>query len=142
LNGYYIGGADLSTIHEVDSVVGAFMFVRRDVGEQIGWWDEDYFLNGEDIDFCYRVKERGYRVVYNPESMIIHHRGASKGTRKESAQVTTASRNSKLLTTKASVDAMQIFYDKHYRKKYPRIINAIIDLGIIGVRIKRRLAVK
>ena len=141
-NLYNQGWKNINTIHEVDSVVGAFMLVPRKIGELIGWWDEDYFLNGEDIDFCYRVKEKGYKVVYYPPVKIIHHRGASKGTRTESQSITHASSEGKLRVANASIDSMSIFYNKHLRNKYPRIMNVFVDVGLLGIRLIRKYKIR
>lgn len=136
-NRYYQGWKDLETTHEIDSAVGAFMLVRRKVGEKIGWWDKDYFLNGEDIDFCYCVKQLGYKIMYHPAVTITHYRGASKGTRKESKEVTKASKKTKIVVVNATVDAMTLFYNKHYRGKYPKIIDMCVDCGVRLLRVKR-----
>lgn len=141
-NKYNQGWKDMNQVHDVDSVVGAFMLVRRSVGESIGWWDEDYFLNGEDIDFCYRVKEKGFKVVYYPDVKITHYRGASKGTRVETQGVSKANREGKLRVANASVNSMRIFYDKHLRSKYPKMISMLVDLGIVALHKLREIKVK
>lgn len=141
-NGYYQGWKDLDTTHEIDSSVGAFMLVRRPIGNEVTWWDEDYFLNGEDIDLCYRIKQAGHKVVYHPQVVITHYRGASKGTRKESSTISTASKKTKVVVADASVNAMDIFYNKHLRDKYPWIINKSVDLFLPLLKLKRRLLTK
>ncbi len=141
-NQYNQGWKDMNTIHEVDSVVGAFMLIPRRIGDEISWWDEDYFLNGEDIDFCYRVREKGYKVVYYPPVKIIHYRGASKGTRTESQSITHASNEGKLRVANASVDAMSIFYHKHLRNKYPKIVNIFVEGGLWGIRLIREYKIR
>src|SRR3989344_2651866 len=50
-SGYSLGFMDFSNIHEIDACAGAFMMVRQQAGEKIGWWDEDYFFYGEDLEF-------------------------------------------------------------------------------------------
>ncbi len=144
-NQYYRGWEDMESIHGVDAVVGAFMLLPRTVGEQIGWWDEDYFLNGEDIDFCFQVTKRGYKVVYYPHVHIVHYRGASKGTRSETRKISKASYTQKKTFSVATMDAMQMFYNKNLRGNYPWILNVLVDIGItllkkvrlIKVRLKR-----
>jgi GT2 family glycosyltransferase len=56
-NHYFLGGLDMKTAHEIDLCIAHFMFTRRSVFEKIGKWDERFFLYGEDVDFCFRVKE-------------------------------------------------------------------------------------
>lgn len=62
---------------EVDSVIGACMMVRRDVLEQVGSFDEDYFLFLEETDWCYRIKRKGWKVFHLPQAEIIHFQGKS-----------------------------------------------------------------
>jgi len=50
--GYTQGWKDLKTTHEVDAIEGAFMIMPYQVGKKVGWWDEDYFFYGEDLQFC------------------------------------------------------------------------------------------
>ncbi len=63
---------DHSSIKEVDYVIGACQLVRASVFEKIGLLDENIFYGPEDVDFCLRVWQAGYKVVYNPEAIIIH----------------------------------------------------------------------
>ncbi|PJA38568.1 hypothetical protein CO180_03245, partial [candidate division WWE3 bacterium CG_4_9_14_3_um_filter_41_6] len=131
------GWKDLNVAHEIDSAVGAFMFMRRDVGENIGWWDEDYFLNGEDLDLCFQTKKAGYKVMYFPDCSITHFRGASKGTRKEGEKLSSASKDGKLLVARSSVNAMEIFYNKNLRSRYNGFVNMMVDFGLMLLRWKR-----
>lgn len=136
-NQYNQGWKNLNLSHEIDSVVGAFEFVRREVGEKIEWWDEDYFLNGEDIDLCFKTKQAGFTVMYFPDCLITHFRGASKGTRREGQKLSTASKEGKILVARSSVDSMEIFYNKHLRKRYNLLVNWYVDLGLWILRQKR-----
>src|SRR5579872_4842733 len=74
-SGYTMSYASLKKTHEIDALAGAFMMTRREAGEQVGWWDEDYFFNGEDIDFCYELKQKGWKIYYVPEVKILHYGG-------------------------------------------------------------------
>jgi len=127
---YHQTWKDLSKTHEIDSCVGAFMMVRRGAMEEVGVWDEDFFFYGEDLDWCYRFREKGFKVMFYPHVKIIHHKGASSGMKKSSQEVTTASRESKRRARKASTEAMRIFYEKHYIKKYPKLVNWLVLRGI------------
>jgi GT2 family glycosyltransferase len=64
---------------DVDAVTGAAMAIRRGVLNAIGLLDEDYFVYFEDIDFCLRAKEAGYRVAYLPQAVAQHHVATSLG---------------------------------------------------------------
>jgi len=127
---YIMGWEDLATTHEVDSIEGAFMLVPREAGEKIGWWDEDYFLNGEDIDFCYMLKQKGYKNYYIPTVTILHYKGVTMGTKKISAHITTASKERKIRSTEARFNAMKIFYEKHYKSIYSPLVMNMCFMGI------------
>jgi hypothetical protein len=61
----------------VDWVVGAALLVRWEILEQIGGFDEGYFMYSEELDLCRRIKEAGWQIVYLPAAQIIHHEGKS-----------------------------------------------------------------
>jgi N-acetylglucosaminyl-diphospho-decaprenol L-rhamnosyltransferase len=64
---------------EVDAVNGAFMLVRREAVEQVGLLDEDYWLYMEDLDWCYRFHQAGWRVWYEGSVTVIHVKGGTSG---------------------------------------------------------------
>lgn len=104
-------------ITEVDSVVGAFLLIRREAVEKIGLLDEDYFMYGEDLDWCYRAKQAGYKVMYVPITQVVHDKGSS----------------SKKIPVRMIYEfhrAMQIFYNKHYRNQYNFFVSGLVSLGI------------
>jgi len=123
--------------HAIDAVGGMFMLMRRKVGEQVGWWDEDYPLYGEDIDFCYRLREAGYRNLYWPKVTVLHYKGVTTGMSKQSSKVSTAKKDTIRRVKGWSVQAMEIFYKKHYVNKYPFFINWLVFLGIKIMKFRR-----
>ena len=123
--------------HEIDAVGGMFMLMRKDVGEEVGWWDEDYPLYGEDIDFCYRIHEAGYHNLYWPTVTVLHYKGVSTGMSKQSATVSTAKKETTRRVKGWSIQAMELFYQKHYVKKYPFFINWLVYLGIKLLKFRR-----
>lgn len=133
-NGYHLGYKNIDRIHEIDSCVGAFMLIRRSIGESIDWLDEDYFWYGEDIDFCFRVKQKGWKVYYVPTCKITHYKGASSGLKNHSRHVASATTETKILASKARFDVMETFYRKHYQEEYP---NWLMRLVFIGITVKR-----
>lgn len=137
LNGYHLGYCNLDRVHEIDSCVGAFMLIRNEVGSAVGWLDEDYYWYGEDLDFCYKVKQRGWKTMFVPDTKIIHWKGASSGIRNESQPISTASKETKIKSALASTQAMRIFYQKHYLKKYPKILTSLVLLMITLLEKKR-----
>jgi len=58
---------------EVDWLIGACLMIRRAAAEDVGLMDERFFLYFEDVDLCYRMKQRGWGVVYVPEAVMVHH---------------------------------------------------------------------
>ncbi|HYF84141.1 MAG TPA: glycosyltransferase family 2 protein [Clostridia bacterium] len=114
---YNLTYLDENETYEVDSIVGAFMLIRREVIEQVGILDEEYFMYGEDIDWCYRIKQAGWKVVYNHEAEIVHYKGASGGKRNPR-------------TIYEFYRAMYLFYKKHYESQYSFIVTGIIYFGI------------
>lgn len=136
-NGYHLGYRKMDHVHEIDSCAGAFMIVRRKVGDSVSWLDEDYFWYGEDLDFCYRVKKKGWKIMYVPDVKITHHKGAASGIKKQSRHITLASRKTRVHATKARFEAMRIFYKKHYKIKYPLFIYSLV---MVAVKIKEKLA--
>ena len=135
--GYTLGFLPLDKVHEIDSGTGAFLLVRRKAGEAVNWWDEDYFWYGEDLDFCYKLKERGWKIFYNPEVKITHYKGISSGIKKHTAGISTATKETKKKAALASTQAMRIFYQKHYFSKYPKLISWLILWGVNFLERKR-----
>ncbi len=75
LNGYLQSWLPQDEIAEVKAVSGSCMFIRREVYEQIGGLDEQFFAYQEDSDYCMRARQAGWRVMYVPLSSIIHYAG-------------------------------------------------------------------
>ena len=128
--GYSLGHLDLNKTHEIDALAGAFMLVKREAGEQVGWWDEDFFWYGDDLDFCYRLKEKQWKIYFVPEFEILHYKGASGGIKKHSKLISTANSETRKRAHEARFAAMKIFYDKHYKHKYPKIVRNLVLSGI------------
>lgn len=123
---YNLTYLDPDQMADVDSVVGAFMLMRTAALEQTGLLDEAFFMYGEDIDLCFRIKEQGWRVVYYPQVTVLHIKGAA--SRKNSAQA-----------TRAFYEAMKIFHDKHYRAGSPFYVNWAVDVGVWLLRLAMQL---
>jgi len=97
---YNLTYKDENESYEVDAISGSFMMMRKEVYENTGGFDEDYFMYGEDLDLCYRIQQAGYQVYYVHETQIIHYKGES-------------TRRSSLDETKFFYDAMHLFVKKH-----------------------------
>ena len=127
---YHLGYMDLNKAHEIDAGFGTFMLIRKEILKDVGNWDESYFFYGEDLDYFYRIKKSGWKVMFYPEVLAHHHKGASSGLRKESASVSKADKKTKIKTAQASITAMERFYNKFYKDKYNSLITCCVLLGI------------
>lgn len=134
---YHLTYLPLNTTHEIDSAVGAFMMMPKVAIEKVGLLDEDFFFYGEDIDWCYRFKEKGFKVYYFPDVSITHYKGVSSGIRKESLAITSATKQSRMKVALASIVAMRLFYDKHFKQHYPFFITWLVYGGIWLMKKKR-----
>ncbi|MBS2007695.1 MAG: glycosyltransferase [Cyanobacteria bacterium SZAS TMP-1] len=114
---YNMTFADPDELLEVDALSGSCMMVRSQVVDQIGLLDEDIFMFGEDIDWCWRVKEAGYSVVYVPAAVVYHIHGAS-------------SRKRPVGTTINLHKGMEVFYRKHHAKRYWPPFNLLVYAAI------------
>lgn len=129
-NGYFLSYEDFSQVHGVPVIAGSYMMMPRALDQQLGGWDETYFFYGEDIDYCYRIHAAGYEIVYFPLVEVLHYKGASSGLRKESADVARPPKETRIKVARESIRAMQIFYSKFYRDKYPKPVTALVLAGI------------
>jgi hypothetical protein len=77
LTHYYMDDTSDDATQEVDWINGAAMFVRREVYEQIGGFDERFFMYSEELDWCYRAKQAGWQIVYLPTAQVVHYEGKS-----------------------------------------------------------------
>lgn len=114
---YQLTYLDPDEIHEVDAVTGAFMMIRSECLEQIGFLDESFFMYSEDSEFCYRAKAAGWRVFYVPTSTIIHHKGGS------------SAKASKRIIYHWYSGTWQL-YKKHLASSYPPPVNALVWAGL------------
>ncbi len=76
-NNYHLGFLPEHETNEVDVLVGCFMLCRKAVIDEVGSFDETYFMYGEDIDLSYQIHEAGYKNVYFPNTTVIHYKGES-----------------------------------------------------------------
>ncbi|MCK4787347.1 MAG: glycosyltransferase family 2 protein, partial [Desulfobacteraceae bacterium] len=66
---------DFDDVREVETVSGCCSLVRKKAVEQVGLMDETYFVYGDDVDWCYRFRKNGWKVMFTPEAQIIHYGG-------------------------------------------------------------------
>ncbi|MDQ6762920.1 MAG: glycosyltransferase family 2 protein [Bacteroidota bacterium] len=98
---YHLGYLNKNKNHEVDVLAGAFIMVPKKILNDVGSFDENFFMYGEDVDLSYRIQKAGYKNFYFAESCIIHFKGES--TKKGS-----------LNYVRMFYKAMSVFVQKHY----------------------------
>lgn len=119
-SGYTLGYLDFHCEHEVDAITGAYFMLPRELGNMLAWFDTDFFWNGEDLDFCFRIKKLGYKIMYLPQAKIVHYKGSSGGHQRGSK------------TFNVRFDVMKLFFEKHYKNKYPSWFKSLVLFGIQG----------
>ncbi len=141
-NGYFLGHLDTTKTHPIEACVGAFLMVRKEVGQKINWWNEKYFFYGEDLDFCYQLYQKKYQLFFNPHCQITHFQGISSGIKSQSQKLSSADRQTKILSAKSSTQAMKIFYQENLFSKYNRPTRYLVLGGIKLLEFKRLFKAK
>jgi GT2 family glycosyltransferase/lipopolysaccharide/colanic/teichoic acid biosynthesis glycosyltransferase len=116
-------------VSEVEAVSGSFMFVRRKAMAQVGLLDEQFFMYGEDLDWCYRIRQAGWKVHYVPTTQIIHYKGES-------------TRRSSINDIRTFYDAMHLFVRKHFRHSGLMVAALRFSIGAVAMGAWLRAAVR
>ena len=114
---YNLTHLDPDQATEVDSVCGAFMMVRGEALAQVGLLDESFYFYGEDLDWAFRFKEKGWKVFYYPEVQALHYKGQT--SQKQSERM-----------IREFYRAMEVFYRKHYAAQNPPLLRWLVLAGI------------
>lgn len=120
---YYSKMSETST-GEVEVLVGAFMLLKRAIYNEVGGFDEDYFMYGEDIDLSYKITQAGYKNHYFGSTTILHYKGES--TQKDEVYF------------ERFYGAMQIFYRKHFNKNI--VLENAVSMGVAMAKKAKRLS--
>jgi len=115
---YHLSYLSKNETNPVDILSGAFMFFRKKVLDEIGYFDETFFMYGEDIDLSYRVLKAGYKNYYLADTTIIHYKGES--TKKGS-----------LNYVKVFYQAMIIFARKHFAASRAGFFSFLINMAVV-----------
>ena len=83
---YRKGAKEHQLSDDIDQPMGAAMMIRKSVLQEIGGFDERFFLYMEEVDLCYRIKQKHYRIAFVPQAEVIHHAGGSSRQDWERAQ--------------------------------------------------------
>jgi len=119
-DGYYFNELPMEAFGEIEIAVGAFMLMKRQTYWDVGGFDEDYFMYGEDIDLSYKFLKKGYSNYYVGSTTIVHFKGES------------ALKDA--IYAKRFYGAMKIFYKKHFSSGI--LLNRLVDFGITLARLK------
>ena len=102
----------------VDAVNGAFMLIRRRALDEVGMFDEGYWMYMEDLDLCYRFRQAGWITWYDPDVTVLHVKGGTSG------------RHRKPRLDYAFHYGMYRFYRAHYARGRNRLVNLAVYAGI------------
>ena len=118
--GYLVGWSGEDEVVEVDACSGAAMMLRREAMDAVGPIDETFFYGGEDLDYCYQVRQKGYTNYYHPEAQIMHYGGAG------------GSKNRPYKLTYEFHRSMVLYFRKNLTGRYPFFLVWLIYAGIWG----------
>jgi GT2 family glycosyltransferase len=102
---------------EVEAISGACMLVKREVMEDVGLWDEGYFLHCEDLDWCMRFRQKGWKILFVPDARISHALGACSQSRR-------------VFVEWHKHKGMLRFYRKFFRHQYPGVLMGLVVAGV------------
>lgn len=102
---------------EVEAVSGACMLVRRSAMDDVGQWDEGYFLHCEDLDFSMSLRRKGWKIMFVPNARIVHDKGG-------------CSRSRPIFVEWHKHHGMVRFYHKFFRHQYPGVLMWLVTLGV------------
>lgn len=105
---------------EVEAISGACMVIRREAMQDVGAWDEGYFLHCEDLDLCMALRRKGWKIMFVPDARVMHDRGV-------------CSRSRPIFVEWNKHRGMMRFYRKFFRHQYPGPLMWLVALGI-GLR--------
>ena len=122
---YWYQDIPANITHEVEVIQGAFFLTTKKILDQVGWLDEKYIFDGEDLDLSFQIKKAGYKVVYYPDVAITHIKKASKN-------------NFSGVTRKMQgVDSLMRFHTKNMSQQYSFVINCLVLIGLIFLKLLR-----
>ena len=102
---------------EVEAISGACMLARRDALEDVGLLDEGYFMHCEDLDWCMRFRQKGWRILFVPDARMVHHKGH-------------CSKSRPIFVEWNKRKGMIRFYRKFFRHQYPGVLMGLVVVGV------------
>jgi GT2 family glycosyltransferase len=128
LNGRYPRDLD-GKAFEIDHPLGALMCVRRDAIDDVGPFDEDFFMYAEEVDWCLRFKHAGWEVWHCPTALAVHHGG--QATRQNAGAMFVQLHRSRFR-----------LFAKHYPSWFSLAARAIVRLGMLERALRSWLATR
>lgn len=125
--------------HEVEAIQGAFFLARKDILDKVGWFDEEYFFDGEDIDLSYQIYKAGYKLIYYPEVEVTHLKGVTKGKVSEWRHKVDSRQRRKVRL--AGVTSMERFFRKNLWNNYPKVFDYFVVFGINIFKVVRYIKI-
>lgn len=136
---FYYDNIPQDATHEVEAIQGAFFLTWKKILDKVGWFDEGYFFDGEDLDLCYQIHKAGYKLIFYPETVVTHLKGVTKGKVKKWRHKLTPQQRKKIRL--AGVASMERFFRKNLWKKYPLWFDYFVVFGINMFKIVRYVRV-
>jgi GT2 family glycosyltransferase len=102
---------------EVEAISGACMMVSRKAMQDVGEWDEGYFLHCEDLDLCMRFRKKGWKILFVPSARITHALGV-------------CGRSRPVFVEWHKHKGMMRFYYKFFRHQYPNVLMVLVAMGV------------
>ena len=102
---------------EVEAISGACMLIRRKALQDVGGLDEGFFLHCEDLDWCMRFRNKGWKILFVASARVVHHRGV-------------CSRSRPVFVEWHKHKGMMRFYRKHFRHQYPGVLMWLVGAGV------------
>ena len=102
---------------EVEAISGACTLVKRKAVKDVGLWDEGYFLHCEDLDWCMRFRQKGWKILFVPDAKVVHQRGACSQSRP-------------IFVEWHKHRGMIRFYRKFFRHQYPLVLMWLVMTGV------------
>ncbi|WP_295626924.1 glycosyltransferase family 2 protein [uncultured Nitrosomonas sp.] len=102
---------------EVEAISGALMLVKREAINEVGLWDENYFLHCEDLDLCVRFRQKKWKIIFIPDAPVVHFQG-------------TCSRSRPFFVSWHKHKGMLRFYQKFFQRQYPKALMGLVSLAV------------
>jgi GT2 family glycosyltransferase len=105
--------------HEVDWITGAAFLIPKSVVKRVGMLDEEIFMYGEDVDWCYRIKKAGFKIIYSPSTKLVHIGRGSTGQVSQNAIL-------------REYVGLKYIYRKHKPKWSLQLLRALLKIGALA----------